>query len=130
MTKDSRMRSFGLSSTICSQAASSNFQTDILAFWQFYQQVNRKFAEAILPETREDGIIWVQDYQLFQVASSLRVWRPHSCIAFFLHIPFPPPDLYEKLPWRREVLQGLLTMTSFASRQNAIDTTSSPVCAT
>jgi trehalose 6-phosphate synthase/phosphatase len=77
-------------------------------YWEFYQKVNRKFAEAVLGETRDDDIVWIQDYQLFQVASSLRSRRPHSCIAFFLHIPFPPPDTFEKLPWRREILQGLL----------------------
>ncbi|WP_083836673.1 trehalose-phosphatase [Granulicella mallensis] len=77
-------------------------------YWDFYRRVNQKFAEAVLHVTREEDIVWVQDYQLLQVATSIRAQRPRSRIAFFLHIPFPPPDIFEKLPWRREILQGLL----------------------
>ena len=77
-------------------------------YWDFYQRVNRKFAEIVVAETGEDDFIWVQDYQLLLVASSLREQRPRSCLAHFLHIPFPSPDIFEKLPWCREILEGLL----------------------
>jgi trehalose 6-phosphate synthase/phosphatase len=78
------------------------------SYWDFYRQVNRKFAKAVLDETSEEDTIWVQDYQLLQVGRVIREARPHSRVAFFLHIPFPAPDIFEKLPWRREVLEGLL----------------------
>ena len=77
-------------------------------YWDVYQAVNRKFAEAVLASTSPEDTIWVQDYQLMQVARFVREDRPNACIAFFLHIPFPAPDIFEKLPWRREVLEGLL----------------------
>jgi trehalose 6-phosphate synthase len=78
------------------------------AYWDFYQRVNRKFAKKVLDETGEQDTIWVHDYQLLQVGSAIREARPHARVAFFLHIPFPAPDIFEKLPWRREVLEGLL----------------------
>lgn len=77
-------------------------------YWQFYQRVNRKFAEAVHAAARQDDTIWVQDYQLMQVASAFRELRPQAFLSFFLHIPFPSPDIYGKLPWRRELLEGLL----------------------
>lgn len=78
-------------------------------YWEFYLQVNRKFAEAIERVSRRSSdLIWIQDYQLMQVAKILRARRPESRLAFFLHIPFPSPDIFEKLPWRREILEGLL----------------------
>lgn len=77
-------------------------------YWDFYRQVNRKFAEVIDAVGSEDDVIWVQDYQLMQVAHELRARRPHAFLSFFLHIPFPSPDIFGKLPWRGEVLEGLL----------------------
>ena len=77
-------------------------------YWDFYQKVNRKFAEAVLSQTKDGDTIWVQDYQLLQVARYLREARPNACVAFFLHIPFPSPDIFGKLPWRRQILEGLL----------------------
>ncbi|AXC14139.1 Alpha,alpha-trehalose-phosphate synthase [UDP-forming] [Acidisarcina polymorpha] len=77
-------------------------------YWDFYQRVNRKFAEAALAETEQRDVIWVHDYQLLQVAHFFREQRPEACVAFFLHIPFPAPDIFEKLPWRRQILEGLL----------------------
>ncbi len=77
-------------------------------YWDFYQQVNRRFAEIVIQNTRKDDLIWVQDYQLLQVGSAIREQRRHACLAFFLHTPFPPPDIFEKLPWSRQILRGLL----------------------
>jgi trehalose 6-phosphate synthase/phosphatase len=77
-------------------------------YWDFYQLVNRKFAETIEGVAGEDDIIWVHDYQLMQVGRALRERRPNAFLSFFLHIPFPSPDIFGKLPWRREVLEGLL----------------------
>src|SRR3954453_22141059 len=77
-------------------------------YWDFYERVNRKFAEVISATARESDAIWVQDYQLLRVAHALRERRPNAVVSFFLHIPFPPPDIFAKLPWRGEVLKGLL----------------------
>jgi len=77
-------------------------------YWDFYQRVNRKFAEAAMSAAKADDIVWIQDYQLMLVASYLRKHRPKSKLAFFMHIPFPAPDIFEKLPWRGAILEGLL----------------------
>jgi trehalose 6-phosphate synthase/phosphatase len=77
-------------------------------YWEFYQRVNRKFAAAVESVADNRDTIWVQDYQLIQVAQELRRRRPDAFLSFFLHIPFPSPDIFGKLPWRREVLEGLL----------------------
>jgi trehalose 6-phosphate synthase len=77
-------------------------------YWDFYQRVNKKFAEATLRAAKADDIVWIQDYQLMQVAATLRKHRPKAKLAFFMHIPFPAPDIFEKLPWRKQILEGLL----------------------
>lgn len=77
-------------------------------YWRFYRQVNQKFAAAVQHIAGRDDLTWIQDYQLMQVGAMLRSDRPDARLAFFLHIPFPAPDIFEKLPWRREILEGLL----------------------
>jgi len=89
-------------------------------YWDFYDRVNRKFAEAIHSTAERSDTVWVQDYQLLRVAHALRQIRPDSTVSFFLHIPFPPPDIFAKLPWRREVLEGLLAY-DFVAVQTARD---------
>lgn len=76
--------------------------------WQAYQRVNRKFAKKIAESRQPDDIIWVHDYHLIDVAASLRRQQITNKIGFFLHIPFPPPDIFLKLPWRGDILSGLL----------------------
>jgi trehalose 6-phosphate synthase len=77
-------------------------------YWTSYQTVNRKFAQAILRHTTTDDYVWVHDYQLMTVGHELRNLGVNSSCGFFLHIPFPPPDIFQKLPWRRQILEGLL----------------------
>jgi trehalose 6-phosphate synthase len=89
-------------------------------YWDFYERVNRKFAEVTNATAEQSDTIWVQDYQLLRVAHALRKMRSNALIAFFLHIPFPPPDIFAKLPWRREVLEGLLAY-DFIGVQTARD---------
>ena len=79
-----------------------------LASWNTYKAVNQKFADAILKEADEDDIIWVHDYQLMLVPQMVREERPDISIGFFLHIPFPSYEIFRTLPWREEVLMGLL----------------------
>lgn len=77
-------------------------------YWQAYQQVNHKYAEAIAAESQPDYFVWVHDYQLMLVAQELRALGVNSYVAFFLHIPFPPLDVFLKIPWRLEILKALL----------------------
>jgi len=79
-----------------------------LASWNTYKEVNQKFADAILEEAAEDDIIWVHDYQLMLVPQMVREKSPDVSIGFFLHIPFPSYEIFRTLPWREEVLMGLL----------------------
>jgi len=76
--------------------------------WEAYERVNRQFAEAVAAHWREGDRIWVQDYQLMLVPAMLRALLPHACIGFFLHIPFPSLEVFRTLPWRKEVVEGLL----------------------
>ena len=78
------------------------------AYWEAYRTVNRKFAQAIKENLQDDDFIWVHDYHLMHVAKELREAGVEQQIGFFLHIPFPPPEIFLKLPWRFDVLQALL----------------------
>jgi trehalose 6-phosphate synthase/phosphatase len=77
-------------------------------YWEFYLRVNQRFAVASLKASQPHDVIWIQDYQLMDVARQIRVKRPEGVLAFFMHIPFPAPDIFEKLPWRRTILESLL----------------------
>ncbi len=78
------------------------------SYWNVYRSVNSKFAQAILATHRDDDFVWVHDYHLMNVAHELRSNGLTSRIAFFLHIPFPPLDIFAKLPWRFQVLTSML----------------------
>jgi trehalose 6-phosphate synthase len=77
-------------------------------WWEAYVQVNRRFAERAAEVAAEDAVVWVHDYQMQLVPAMLRELRPDLRIGFFLHIPFPPHELFQQLPWRRQILEGLL----------------------
>lgn len=73
-----------------------------------YRNVNRAFAERVASIAEPGATVWVHDYQLLLVPQMLRELRPDLQIGFFLHIPFPPPEVFAQLPWRREILLGML----------------------
>lgn len=77
-------------------------------WWDAYVKVNRRFAEAAAGAAEQGATVWVQDYQLQLVPAMLREIRPDLTIGYFHHIPFPAYGLYSQLPWRRQVLEGLL----------------------
>ena len=77
-------------------------------WWDSYVTVNQRFADAAAKFAAKNATVWVQDYQLQLVPAMLRELRPDLRIGFYLHIPFPPAELFSQLPWRRQVLEGLL----------------------
>jgi trehalose 6-phosphate synthase len=77
-------------------------------WWESYTDVNRRFAEAAAASASEGAVVWVQDYQLQLVPKLLRELRPDLTIGFFNHIPFPPYGIYSQLPWRTQIVEGLL----------------------
>ncbi len=77
-------------------------------YWEAYKKVNRKFADKTL-ETIEDGdTIWIHDYQLLLVPEMIKTAKPNVTIGFFLHIPFPSFEVFRILPWRKELIKGML----------------------
>jgi trehalose 6-phosphate synthase/phosphatase len=78
------------------------------AFWQAYQQVNERFLEITLKIAKPGDTIWVHDYQLMLLPELLRHRLPEASIGFFLHIPFPSFEVFRLLPWRREIINGML----------------------
>ena len=78
------------------------------AWWDAYRSINQRFAEAAANSAAQGATVWVQDYQLQLVPRYLRQSRPDLRIGFFNHIPFPPPEIFAQLPWRRSIIDGLL----------------------
>ncbi|MFA9388865.1 MAG: bifunctional alpha,alpha-trehalose-phosphate synthase (UDP-forming)/trehalose-phosphatase [Prolixibacteraceae bacterium] len=76
--------------------------------WQAYVEVNQKFADAALAVLEDGDTIWVHDYQLLLVPQMIKVKRPEVTIGFFLHIPFPSFEVFRILPWRKELIEGML----------------------
>lgn len=76
--------------------------------WQAYREVNETFAEKVLKTAKRGDLVWVHDFHLMLVPRILRDARPDLQIGFFLHTPFPSSEVFRILPWRKEILQGLL----------------------
>jgi trehalose 6-phosphate synthase/phosphatase len=76
--------------------------------WESYVQVNRKFADAIISKATSDDIVWIHDYQLLLVPDMVRKAMPDISIGFFQHIPFPSYEIFRMLPWREQLLNGIL----------------------
>ncbi len=77
-------------------------------WWHAYVSVNHRYAEAVAVSAMPGATVWVHDYHLQLVPMMLRALRPDVRIGFFLHTPFPPQELYMQIPWRRELIEGLL----------------------
>ncbi|EMD28272.1 alpha,alpha-trehalose-phosphate synthase (UDP-forming) [Amycolatopsis azurea] len=78
------------------------------SWWDSYVEVNRRFAEAAAEVSAPGATVWIHDYQLQLAPAMVRELRPDVRIGFFLHIPFPPVELFMRLPWRTEIVRGLL----------------------
>ncbi|WP_292289495.1 glucosylglycerol-phosphate synthase [Marivita sp.] len=80
--------------------------------WPNFREVNWRFAEAAAAEAGQGALVWVHDYNLWLVPGYLRQMRPDVKIAFFHHTPFPAPDMFNVLPWRREIVDSLMACDS------------------
>ncbi|RZL12710.1 MAG: bifunctional alpha,alpha-trehalose-phosphate synthase (UDP-forming)/trehalose-phosphatase, partial [Hymenobacter sp.] len=86
----------------------SEFATYDQTHWEAYVRVNEKFCAAVLAHAGPEDTIWIHDYQLLLLPEMLRRARPEASIGFFLHIPFPSQELIRVMPWRTELLNGML----------------------
>jgi alpha,alpha-trehalose-phosphate synthase [UDP-forming] len=77
-------------------------------WWDVYVRVNRRYARAVAGQAAAGATVWVHDYQLQLVPAMLREMRGDVCIGHFTHIPFPGYEIFAQLPWRRQIVQGLL----------------------
>jgi trehalose 6-phosphate synthase len=77
-------------------------------WWRAYRAVNERFADAAAATAPPNSVVWIHDYHLQLVPDMVRRRRPDLRIGFFLHIPFPPQELFATIPWRKQLLQGLL----------------------
>ncbi|HYD16754.1 MAG TPA: trehalose-6-phosphate synthase [Candidatus Nanoarchaeia archaeon] len=82
------------------------------AFWDSYTDVNTRFADSVQAITTQHDFVWVHDYHLMMVAAVLRERGSSVRLGYFHHIPFPSPDIFEKLPWRKQILEGLLSFNT------------------
>ena len=89
-------------------------------YWRAYRKVNEKFARAVARHSRNEDLVWVHDYQLIPLAQKLKELGIERRCFFFLHIPFPSPDIFMKMPWRYELLSDLLEY-EFIAFQTAQD---------
>ncbi len=90
-------------------------------WWRPYVEVNRRFADVTMRTLGAGDIAWVQDYQLQLVPQMLRSTGRDLTIGFYLHIPFPPIEIFSRVPWRRQIIEGLLgsDVLAFQTRQSA-----------
>jgi len=82
------------------------------SWWETYVRVNHKFAQATSKHLKNGDLVWVHDFHLLLFANALRPLRGDVRYSFFLHTPFPPPSLFHRLPWRREIADALLDFDS------------------
>jgi trehalose 6-phosphate synthase/phosphatase len=78
------------------------------SYWRTYCKVNRRYARAVHALADSGSLVWVHDYHLMNVAAEMRLLGSRARLGFYLHIPFPSPDIFVKLPWRWPLLQALL----------------------
>jgi trehalose 6-phosphate synthase/phosphatase len=77
-------------------------------YWRNFKEVNRTYAEVVMAESGAEDFVWIHDYHLMNVAAEMRALGYRGKTAFFLHIPFPSPDIFCNLPWRLTLLHALL----------------------
>ncbi len=97
-------------------------------WWDDYVLINERFARAVCRHAARRAIVWIHDYHLQLAPQMIRSIRPDLRIGFFLHIPFPPEELFAWLPWRREILHGLMGADIAAFQTEAASQNFSRAC--
>ncbi len=82
------------------------------SYWRSYREVNQRFAQAVADVAEPGDFVWVHDYHLMSLAADMRELGLDVKTGFFLHTPFPPLEIFLKLPWRFDILRGLLEFDS------------------
>lgn len=77
-------------------------------YWNAYVTANRKFADAVIEVAKQEDVVWIHDYQLMLVPQMVREELPDIMIGYFQHIPFPDYEIFRALPWKSELVEGLL----------------------
>lgn len=77
-------------------------------YWEAYVKINQRFADKVLEVANDGDYVWVHDYQLMLVPEMVKSKKPGITIGYFLHIPFPSYEVFRILPWRNQLLKGLL----------------------
>src|SRR5665213_1377854 len=78
------------------------------SYWETYFSLNQRYAAKVTSLAEPGDLVWVHDYHLMSTATCLRQLGSKHRLIYFHHIPFPSPDIFEKLPWRKEILTSLL----------------------
>ncbi|WP_342644326.1 bifunctional alpha,alpha-trehalose-phosphate synthase (UDP-forming)/trehalose-phosphatase [Mucilaginibacter sp. CSA2-8R] len=86
----------------------STYTTYNPSHWEYYKSVNEKFKDVILENLEDGDTVWIHDYQLLLLPALIRQVRADVSIGFFLHIPFPSHEMFRLIPWRNELLEGML----------------------
>src|SRR5687767_11390422 len=79
-----------------------------LVGWDVYERVNERFADLVAGIWQPGDLVWVHDYQLMRLPHLLRQRLPAARIGFFLHVPFPNPEVFLALPVRKWLVEGML----------------------
>jgi len=77
-------------------------------YWDSYEAVNKIFCDAVIKIAQPNDIIWIHDYHLMLLPKMIREKMPEARLGFFLHTPFPSFEIFRLLPWRKEIIEGLL----------------------
>ncbi|WP_432712885.1 bifunctional alpha,alpha-trehalose-phosphate synthase (UDP-forming)/trehalose-phosphatase [Pedobacter sp.] len=83
----------------------AHFEQD---YWDFYKTVNAKFRDVVEQQLVEGDTVWIHDYQLLLLPCLIRKIQPQVTIGFFQHIPFPSYEIFRLIPWREEILNGMI----------------------
>ena len=85
-----------------------NYSNNLEEYWECYKKVNQKFCDIVLQFASPGDTIWIHDYQLLLLPELLRSSLKDATIGFFQHIPFPSYEIFRLLPWRSEILKGMV----------------------
>lgn len=77
-------------------------------YWDCYKSVNEKFSQEVIYHLKANDTVWIHDYQLLLLSAYVRAKIPQVTIGFFQHIPFPSYEIFRLIPWREEIIEGIL----------------------